>query len=111
MLRNADLEFGSGSIVEIESKFEKCKILLGENAALTVGPHGVLENCQLQGAGIIAIHGTIKNNQKTNILHPKIFKVGMTGHVISTVIQSEILTCFAFEPGCTLNMKIKKSKK
>lgn len=106
VLRNADLEFDTGSIVEIESTFRQCKIKLGDNAQLTVGQYGLLENCHIEGMGIISIDGMIKNSKKITIDFPKIFKVGSKGRVFSSVLQSRDYTQFAFEPGCTLKMKI-----
>ena len=53
VLRNASLEFGEASVVEIQSRFENCEIVLVEGAQLTIGVDGVLESCRISGPGEI----------------------------------------------------------
>ncbi|MBL8152273.1 MAG: pentapeptide repeat-containing protein, partial [Blastocatellia bacterium] len=111
VLRNATLEFGQKSLVEIESKFENCSITLGEGAKLTIGPNGVLEGCQITGSGEIVVYGRFsENGSSPGIIGPKVLIVGKTGSVSGAVLQPSELTQFAFERGCHLKLKIMTSK-
>jgi len=109
VLRNATLEFGDESQVEIESRFENCAIALAPGAVLTLGKHGVLQGCQVVGFGEIVIHGEFKENGKgPGIVGPKRLSVHKDGVVISSVQQAPNSTEFSFEQGCRLRLKIQK---
>jgi uncharacterized protein YjbI with pentapeptide repeats len=109
VLRNATLEFGEKSSVEIESRFENCSIALGTGAVLKLGKHGVLQGCQVVGFGEIVIHGEFKENGKgPGFVGPKRLTVGKDGVVTGTVQQPPEMTDFGFEPGCVLRLKIQK---
>ncbi len=109
VLRNATLEFGDESQVEIESRFENCAIALAPGAVLTLGKHGVLQGCQVVGFGEIVIHGEFKENGKgPGIVGPKRLSVHKDGVVISSVQQAPNATEFSFEQGCRLRLKIQK---
>ena len=111
MLRNASLEFGAKSVVEIESRFEKCSITLGAGAQLTIGPNGVLDGCQISGSGEILVFGTFtENGTSPGIVGPTQFVVGKTGSVSGTIKQPAEKTKFGFESGCHLSLKIQKSQ-
>jgi uncharacterized protein YjbI with pentapeptide repeats len=111
VLRNASLEFGEKSLVEIESRFEKCSISLGNGAHLTIGPNGVLEGCQITGSGEIVIHGRFsEDGNSPGIVGPKRLIVGKNGSVIGAIQQPPEMTQFGFERGCHLRLKIFKSK-
>jgi uncharacterized protein YjbI with pentapeptide repeats len=109
VLRNATLEFGDESVVEIESRFENCAIALAPGAVLTLGKNGVLQGCQVVGFGEIVIHGEFKENGKgPGIVGPKRLIVRKEGVVVSSVQQAPKLTEFSFEQGCRLRLKIQK---
>jgi uncharacterized protein YjbI with pentapeptide repeats len=109
VLRNATLEFGDQSVVEIESRFENCAIALAPGAVLTLGKHGVLQGCQVVGFGEIVIHGEFRENGKgPGIVGPKRLIVRKDGCVVSAVQQAPKLTEFGFEQGCRLRLKIQK---
>ena len=109
VLRNATLEFGDESVVEIESRFENCAIALAPGAVLTLGKHGVLQGCQVVGFGEIVIQGEFKENGKgPGIVGPKRLVVRKEGVVVSSVQQAPKLTEFSFEQGCRLRLKIQK---
>ena len=107
VLRNAALEFGKESVVEIESRFENCQIVLREGAQLTLGPNGTLADCSISGAGEIVLQGCFhQKNTKPSIVGPKRLIVKKTGSVTGCVEQHAQLTQFGLEKGCNLNMKI-----
>ncbi len=109
VLRNATLEFGEKSLVEIESRFENCSIGLAAGAILKLGKHGVLQGCQIVGFGEIVIHGEFRENGKSpGFVGPKRLIVGKHGVVSSSVQQPPELTEFFFEHGCRLQLKIQK---
>jgi hypothetical protein len=109
ILRNASLEFGEQSLVEIESRFERCTIALQSGARLVIGPNGMLEGCQIRGAGEIVVHGSFEENgQSPGIVGPRRLIVGKDGYVSGAVQQATDLTQFAFERGCVLRLKIRK---
>ena len=110
VMRNAALEFNEGSQVEIESYLRDCTIVLGRGTRLAIGPEGVLEGCRIMGEGEIVIHGKFyENSGSPGIVGPSRLFVGKTGTVIAEVRQPPTLTEFAFEHGCTLNLKIRRS--
>lgn len=106
VLKNADLEFSAGSIVEVDGRFENCKIALGEEAQLKVGKTGFLRDCQITGRGVILVHGRMLNDDGKALTIPKVFFVGSTGTAVGTIKQPQGLTRFGFEPGCVLRLKI-----
>jgi uncharacterized protein YjbI with pentapeptide repeats len=107
VLRNAALEFGEKSVVEIESRFENCEIVLREGAQLTLGPSGTLADCSIQGAGEIVLQGVfVHENAKPSIIGPKRLIVRRTGSLTGCVQQHAQLTQFGLEKGCNLNLKI-----
>ncbi|HEX6730901.1 MAG TPA: pentapeptide repeat-containing protein, partial [Pyrinomonadaceae bacterium] len=109
VLRNAALEFGDKSQVEIESRFENCSISLGSGAVLKLGKHGVLQGCQIVGFGEIDIAGEFRENGKSpGIVGPKRIIVRKDGVVSGSVQQPPTMTEFAFENGCHLQLKIQK---
>ncbi len=111
VLRNANLEFDAGAAVEIESLFEQCTIALGEGTELVVGEAGVLNGCQIRGAGKITIHGKFVERESPGIVGPTQLVVSARGSLVGAVEQPTELTRFAFEPGCMLRMKIHQAKK
>ena len=111
VLRNAVLEFDERSQVEIESTLEKCVITVGQGSTLTIGPHGVLAGCQIIGAGEIVIHGKfLENGASPGIVGPKRLIVGKAGTVVAALQQPASLTQFGFEHGCSLSLKILRSR-
>lgn len=109
VLRNAALEFGDKSLVEIESRFENCSISLGSGAVLKLRKHGVLQGCQIVGFAEIDIEGEFRENGKgPGIVGPKRMIVRKDGVVTGSVQQSPTMTEFAFENGCHLQLKIQK---
>jgi hypothetical protein len=107
VLRNAALEFGAESVVEIQSRFDNCTITLVEGALLTVGEDGVLEGCRIAGPGEIVVHGRIaQGNGSPSISGPKRLIVGKTGSVEGSIEQHPDLTQFAFERGCAMRLNI-----
>jgi uncharacterized protein YjbI with pentapeptide repeats len=111
VLRNATLEFGDKSVVEIESRFEKCAITLGRDAQLTIGPNGVLDSCQINGSGEIVVLGEFtENGGAPGLKGIKRLIVGKNGFVSGTLQQPAEMTQFGFEKGCVLRLKIVKSK-
>jgi uncharacterized protein YjbI with pentapeptide repeats len=109
VLRNAALEFGDKSQVEIESRFENCSISLGSGAVLKLGKHGVLQGCQIVGFGEIDIEGEFRENgEGPGIVGPKRMIVRKDGVVRGSVQQPPTMTEFAFESGCHLQLKIQK---
>jgi hypothetical protein len=108
VLKNAEMEFGAGSLVEVQGRFENCKVLLGEDAQLKIGPDGVLRDCQILGRGVILVHGQMLNDGDKGFTSPKVFFVASTGVAVGTIRQPQGLTRFGFEPGCILRLKITK---
>lgn len=107
VMKNAVLEFGALSVVEVEGRFEKCSVALGDGAHFLLGPEGVMEECLISGSGEIVIQGTFSETSGgAGIIGPKRFIVSETGSVTATVEQPASLTQFAFERGCHLRMKI-----
>jgi len=106
VLRFAALEFDSGATVEIESRFEQCSITLGEGTELVVGSEGVLAGCNIKGGGNITIHGQFFEGESPGIAEPKRLVVTNGGVLVGSVMQAEVPTQFAFEPGSRLRMKI-----
>jgi uncharacterized protein YjbI with pentapeptide repeats len=110
VLRNALLEFGAGASVEVESRFEGCTISLGEGTQFVVGEHGVLDGCQIRGAGSVMINGRFEEAQSPGIDGANLVSVSARGTLIGAVAQPPERTAFAFEPGCVLRMKITNAK-
>jgi hypothetical protein len=106
VLRDATLEFGEGSSIEIDSRFEKCSIALGEGTDLVVGEAGVLSECMITGGGNITIHGQFFEKQSPGIVGPRRLVVSSCGSLVGAVQQNSEDTVFAFQPGCRLRMKI-----
>ncbi len=106
VLKNAELEFSEGSTVEVQGQFENCKIVLGEDARLTIGQSGVLRDCRVAGQGVIFVHGQMLNGNGKALTTPKVFFVGASGTAVGTIKQPPGLTQFGFEPGCSLRLKI-----
>ena len=106
VMRNAALEFGDNSLVEIESRFEKCSIALGTGTELVIGQAGLLHSCTIEGAGNIVIHGTFLEDASPGIVGPRRVIVSSSGALRATVKQPEDNTQFAFEPGCRLRLNI-----
>jgi hypothetical protein len=113
VLRNASLQFDEGATVEIESLFEQCTIALGRGTELVIGSDGVLNGCQITGAGNITINGKFfeKPEKKGGaaIVGANQLVVTASGALVGAVQQPPELTRFAFEPGCQLRMKISTS--
>jgi Pentapeptide repeats (9 copies) len=110
VLRGATLEFREDCEVEIESHLENCRIHLGHGAILTVGSNGILEGCQIVGSGDIMIAGKfIEGSASPGIIGPRRLHIEKTGTVAAAVQQAFTLTEFAFEHGCSLSLKIRKS--
>jgi uncharacterized protein YjbI with pentapeptide repeats len=106
VLRDASLEFGRDSKIQIDSRFENCSIALGEGAELVVGDPGVLKNCQIQGPGKITIHGRFFERQSPGIAGATSLIVSSRGAMTGAVEQARESTTFAFQPGCRLRVKI-----
>lgn len=110
VLRDATLEFGDGSVIHVDSRFENCSISLGEGAELTIGEPGILKNCAIVGRGKIVVHGRFFERASPGIVGPQSLVVSTRGAVVGSVEQSHEATAFAFEPGCRLRVKILKPR-
>jgi uncharacterized protein YjbI with pentapeptide repeats len=110
VLRDATLEFGDGSVIHVDSRFENCSIALGEGAELTIGEPGVLKNCAIVGRGSIVVHGRFFERSSPGIVGPKSLVVSTGGAVVGSIEQTIEPTAFAFEPGCRLRVKILKPR-
>ena len=110
MLRDAKLEFGPGSLIHIDSRFENCSIALGDGAELTIGKSGVLSACEIVGGGRITVHGRFFERATPGIAGARTVTVSSSGAVSSGLEQAEEATLFAFEPGCRLRVKILKPR-
>jgi hypothetical protein len=109
VLRNATLEFGENSVVDIQSRFEKCKIKLVEGSRLTVGPEGVLQDCHISGPGDVIVRGKFKQDESTpSIVGPRTLFVGETGQMHCAIKQHVERTRFGFEEGCEMQVRILK---
>jgi uncharacterized protein YjbI with pentapeptide repeats len=106
VLRDATLEFGEGSVIQVDSRFENCSIALGEGAELTIGEPGVLKNCSIIGRGNIIVHGRFFERASPGIVAPRSLLVSTHGAVVGSIEQTQESTAFAFEPGCRLRVKI-----
>lgn len=106
VLRNATLEFGAGSKIHVDSRFENCAIALGEDAELVIGESGVLRDCQILGHGSIVVNGCFFERQSPGIAGPKSLVVSARGMLKGAVEQAPDSTVFAFEAGCRLRVKI-----
>jgi hypothetical protein len=109
VLRDASLEFGDGSSIEIDSRFENCTITLGHGTDLVVGQDGVLSQCRISGGGNITIHGQFFERESPGIRGPKTLVVSETGALVGAIEQAPGATQFAFQPGCRLRVKILRS--
>jgi hypothetical protein len=111
VLRNASLEFGATSVVDIDSRFENCTITLVEGARLTIGSVGVLEGCHINGPGEIIVHGTfVQGNGTPSIREPRRVIVSRSGSIEGQIVQHRERTQFAFESGCVLRMSIVQNR-
>lgn len=108
VLRDATLEFGEGSVIHIDSRFENCLIALGEGAELTIGKSGVLKSCEIVGNGRITVHGRFFERATPGISGARSVTVSGSGAMVGGLQQAEGATLFAFEPGCRLRVKILK---
>ncbi len=107
VLRNAALEFGSESVVEVQSRFENCSIALVEGARIMIGEEGVLDGCRIAGPGEIVVNGKfVQENGKASIVGARSLVVEKTGTVCGVVEQHADLTRFAFARGCVLRMNV-----
>jgi uncharacterized protein YjbI with pentapeptide repeats len=110
VLRDATLDFGEGSVIHIDSRFENCLINLGEGAELTIGKTGVLKACEIVGGGRITVHGRFFERASPGIAGVRSVTVSGSGSIVGGLEQSEEATLFAFEPGCRLRVKILKPR-
>jgi hypothetical protein len=110
VLRDATLEFGEGSVIHIDSRFENCLIALGEGAELTIGKSGVLKGCEIVGNGRITVHGRFFERASPGISGARSVTVSGSGAMVGGLEQAEGATLFAFEPGCRLRVKILKPR-
>ncbi len=106
VLRDATLEFGKDSVIQIDSRFENCSIALGEGADLTIGEAGVLKNCEIVGHGKITVHGRFFERQSPGIVGARSVVVSARGAMVGGIEQAAEATVFAFEPGSRLRVKI-----
>jgi len=107
VLRNASLEFGEDSVVEVQSRFEDCSIELSDGAQLTIGEDGALHGCRITGPGEIVVHGSfVHNDGSPSIVGPRCVTVGRSGEIAGTLEQHVDLTRFAIESGCALRLKV-----
>ncbi|MCP3978786.1 MAG: hypothetical protein GY716_05580 [bacterium] len=110
VLRNASLEFGGQSLVEIDSRFESCTIKLVEGTKLIIGQSGKLEGCRITGSGNIEVHGWLsQEGDEPCVVGPRQLVVGKSGRVRGTVKQHADLTQFGFERGCAMNLRIQRA--
>lgn len=110
VLRDATLEFGEGSVIHIDSRFENCLINLGNDAELTIGQTGVLKSCEIVGGGRITVHGRFFERSSPGIAGARSVTVSGSGSVVGGLEQAQETTLFAFEPGCRLRVKILKPR-
>ena len=106
VLRNAALEFGAGSNVEIQSRFERCAITLGLSTNLVIGEAGILHDCTISGAGNITVHGKFFERESPGIVGPRVLWVSNQGEVAGCIQQAGEPTRFGFEQGCRLRVRI-----
>jgi len=107
LLGGAQLEFSEGSVVEVQSRFEKCAITLRPGAKLVLGQSGVLDGCRIEGAGDILVQGRVtESGEGPSIVGPRRVVVAAGGSLVATVKQPAEQTRFGFEPGCHLRLKI-----
>jgi hypothetical protein len=104
-LRNAELEFGDGAQVEVQSRFEHCNIRLGKDAELVVGADGRLVDCTVTG-GRVHIIGTFLERRSPALIGTSELLVSSVGALAATVQQPAESTRFAFERGCRLRVRI-----
>jgi hypothetical protein len=110
VLRNANLEFGSGAAVHIESLFEQCTVAIGEGTELVIGKDGTLSGCQITGPGKITVHGKFVERESPGIVGARELIVTSSGSLTGAVEQPPERTRFAFEPGCMLRTKIRNAR-
>jgi uncharacterized protein YjbI with pentapeptide repeats len=106
VLRDATLEFGENSVIQIDSHFHNCSITLREGAELTIGDPGVLKDCTINGSGKIVVHGRFFERSSPGIAGARSIVVSARGGVVSGIEQASDSTAFAFEPGSRLRVKI-----
>jgi hypothetical protein len=110
VLRDASLEFGEGSRIHIDSRFEKCTIALADDADLVIGEAGVLKQCHIRGGGNVTIHGKFFERESPGITGARSLLVSSQGALVGTVEQAPDSTRFGFEPGCKLRLRIVRSR-
>jgi hypothetical protein len=107
VLRNAELEFGDGANVHVESQLEGCAIKLSPDADFVLGERGLMLGCVVTG-GRLVLHGRFTQGDRVGLVGPKRLVASSTAIVCSTIEQPETRTEFAFERGCRLRVKIKQ---
>jgi hypothetical protein len=107
VLRNAELEFGEGASVEVESHLEDCALRLSPETELVLGPDGVMQGCTISG-GRVTIRGRFVEGERPGFIHPARLVVLASGVVEARVEQPQRPTQFAFERGCRLKLEIKQ---
>jgi hypothetical protein len=106
VVRAAKLSFAPGSRIHVDGLCERCHFTLGDGAELVVGPHGILADCTIEGAGRIVIEGRFYEGRTPGIVGPKELVVRAGGVVVAAVKQNVELSRLAFERGSRLRMKV-----
>lgn len=107
VLKGATLVLDAGARVEIESLFEDCTIEIGDGTELIIGRSGVLAECKVIGRGNIYVRGKFYERSSPGIVGPAQVVVSTGGCLVAEVEQAADATCFAFEPGSNLRIKIR----
>jgi hypothetical protein len=105
VLRNAELDFGDGAQVEVQSHFEHCTIRLGKDTELVIGAAGRLVDCTVEGGRLRVLGKFVERRSPALIGTSQLFVSGQ-GALVATVQQPPEATRFAFERGCRLRMQI-----
>jgi uncharacterized protein YjbI with pentapeptide repeats len=110
-LKGAELRFAAGALVEVDAVLERCLIELGPGTQLTIGEHGVLADCTVNGPGRLHVRGKFFQGDPPGLVGLERIVVHATASLVADVVQGTEPVRFAFERGCGVRMRIMHGRK
>ena len=107
-LNGARLLFTDGADVTLRGLLEQCLLQLGPGTDLTIAPDAALIDCRILGGRRITIAGAVLDGPTSAIplVEPRAITVAASGVLAGQVQQPAGRTCFAFERGSRLRLRI-----
>jgi uncharacterized protein YjbI with pentapeptide repeats len=107
-LNGARLLFTDGADVTVHGLLEQCLLQLGPSTDLTIAPDAALIDCRILGGRRITIAGAVLDGPTSPIplVEPRAITVAASGVLAGQVQQPTGRTCFAFERGSRLRLRI-----